>query len=180
MKKQVTVFAGLALILVFLALSCAKKKSTGIAPGYKAENGTGGNPNANNPTVTGSTQSNNLATQNSNLVVGGSGWSNPTCGSTNSLTLKGINGNINVTITFASIPTTNTFVVGTTGPNGCNVTVNEAPNQPAGIVWIGKSGQVVVNVSASSINATLSNVQCVQQTFNYPVVSVSGVIGCSQ
>lgn len=181
MKKHYTTIISLTVILVIIALSCTKKNSTGIAPGFKADTGTGGNPNANNPTVTGATTNSNLATQNSNLSVGGSGWSNPTCSSTYSLILKGTSGNVNVLLTFPSIPTSTTYAISSAASaTACTMIVTEAPNQPSGTIWYGRSGQVVVNVSAASINATFTGIQCVQQTFNYPVVTVSGALGCSQ
>lgn len=184
MKRHHTAFLTLALVIVVVAFSCNKKKTNnGIAPGFKSETGTGGNPNAGNPTVTGATTNTNLATQNSNLQVGGSGWTNPTCGSTNSLTLKAINGNVIVTVGFAAVPPigTSTYNIGASASSGiCSMMVNEAPNQPSGIVWYGRSGTVVVNTSTAAITASVSNAQCVQQNFNYPIVSVSGNLGCSQ
>ncbi|MCW3077796.1 MAG: hypothetical protein JWO32_2405, partial [Bacteroidetes bacterium] len=113
---------------------------------------------------------------------GGSGWSNPTCISTGSLTLKGINGNTDVTITFQAPPAQGTFsynVSPSPGPSACSMVVQNAPNQPAGIVWYGKAGIVSVQTTTSSINATFSGVQCVQQSFNFPAVGVSGNIGCN-
>ncbi len=135
----------------------------------------------NNMTVTGSATITNPATQNSSLLVGGAGWSNPSCASTNSLVLKAINGNIDVTINFLFPPTTGTYAIAPNnpGPQACTMTVLNAPNQPAGIMWYGKTGQVVVNVTATSINATFNGVLCTQQNFNFPTVGVSGNISCN-
>lgn len=184
MKKYVfTLSAGIVLVSMIL-LSCEKKKSSdAYTPTYKEEaTGTAGNPNVNNVTVTGSVTTTNPATDNTSLFVGGSGWSNPTCGSTGSLTLKGLNGSVDVTINFASIPAlgTTTYIVSSSpGFNACAMTVVNAPNQPAGIAWYGKAGTVSVQTTTSSINASFSGVQCVQQSFNFPQVSVSGNIGCN-
>lgn len=178
-------FKALGLTLIFsslLLLACEKKDpSTGITPDYKQNSGTGGNPNQNNPTVTGTTTLTNPATENSSLLVGGSGWSNPTCPSTNSLALKGINGETQVTLSFASTIKTGTFLVGTvTSASVCALTIVNAPNQPVGVSWIGNGGQVVVNITGTSINATFTSIQCTQPTFIYPVVSASGTLSCSQ
>lgn len=172
------------LILAVLAVSSCEKKdpSNGISPDYKQNAGTGSNPNQNNPTVTGTSTLTNPATKNTNLVVGGSGWSNPTCPSTASLVLKGINGETEVVLSFASaIISSGTYAIGAL-PSGsvCAMTVLNAPEQPAGVTWIGKSGQVVVNTNSVSITANFSSIPCVQPSFIYPVVSVSGTVACAQ
>ncbi len=177
MKNIILSITGFALIFTLGILSCTKKKSDGIKPGY----GTTGNPNPNNPTVTGSTTYTNPATDNSSLGVGGSGWSNPTCGSTFSVTLKGYNGGTEVSLTFPGAAQSKTYSIGPTATSGfCALTVLNAPSQPSGIIWYGKTGTVVVNTTSNSINATFANVTCTQSNFNYPVVTVSGVLGCSQ
>lgn len=182
MKKYLFLGSTLLTICSLVFLSCEKKNnSNAITPTYKEEaNGTGGNPNANNPTVTGTSTITNPASQNSSLFVGGSGWSNPTCVSTGSTTLRAINGNIDVTLNFLTPPVTGTYnIAGSPGQGSCSMIVQNAPNQPAGIVWYGKTGVVSVQSSTSSINASFSGIQCVQQTFNFPAVSVSGNIGCN-
>lgn len=182
MKKYVFIISGLIAISSFIFLSCDKKNDNGaISPTYKEDaSGTAGNPNVNNVTVTGTSTITNPASQNSSLLVGGSGWSNPTCVSTTSLQLKGINGSIDVTLTFLTPPSTGTYAIAASpGISTCAMVVNNAPNQPSGIVWYGKSGYVTVNTTSTSINASFSGVQCVQQNFNFPAVSVSGNIGCN-
>ncbi len=182
MKKNYLNLPGLIVLLTIVLFSCQKKSDgTATTPGYKEENGTGGNPFPNNPTVTGTPTSTNPATQNSSLLVGGIGWSNPTCASTLSVTLKGINGGIDVTLNFFSPPTTGTYVIAPVASQtqACSMTINNAPNQPAGTVWYGKSGLVAVNTTSNSINASFSGVICTQQSFNFPQVSVSGNLGCN-
>ncbi len=173
---------GLSLLFASLLLACEKKDpSTGITPDYKQNSGTGGNPNQNNPTVTGTTTLTNPATENSSILAGGTGWSNPTCPSTNSLALKGVNGETQVTLTFANTIVSQTYTIGTVpSANVCGMTVINAPNQPTGLTWIGKSGLVTVNTTSTAINATFTSIQCTQPTFIYPVVSVSGTLSCSQ
>ncbi|MEO6304214.1 MAG: hypothetical protein ABIP51_13695 [Bacteroidia bacterium] len=182
MKKQFLIISGFAIISASLIFSCAKKKDDNrIAPTYKEDaTGTGGNPNVGNQTVTGTATLTNPATQNSSLLVGGAGWSNPTCISTNSITLKGINGSIDVTLNFLFPPTTGTYAIAAS-PNAqaCSMTINNAPNQPSGIVWYGKTGQVVVNTTTTAINASFSGILCTQQNFNFPTVGVSGNLGCN-
>ena len=171
--------------LVFFA--CEKKEtqtcgdSSTVKPGYKdACTGTGGNPNVGNATQTGSVPITNPASSNSNLNCGGSGWLNPSCASSGSLTLKGISGSVEVTLAFNSIPTTGSYNVSSvSGPSNVQVTVLNAPSQPSGITWFGKTGVVTINTNSTSINATFTGIQCVQSNFNFPVVSLSGNVGCN-
>lgn len=182
MKKHLVNIPAFIVVFCMLILSCQKKDTSGLnTPGYKEETGTGGNPFPNNPTVTGTPTSTNPATQNSSLYVGGPGWSNPSCSSTGSVTLIGINGSINVTLNFLTTPATGTYVISASpGANACTMVVNNAPNQPAGTVWYGKSGIVAVNTSTnSSINASFSGIVCTQASFNFPTVSVNGNVGCN-
>ncbi len=182
MKKQFLIISGFAIITSALIFSCAKKKDNGaITQTYKEEaTGTGGNPNVGNQTVTGTNTVTNPATQNSQLQVGGSGWSNPTCSSTFSTTLKGINGGIDVTLTFAFPPTTGSYAIASS-PNAssCSMVVSNAPNQPAGVVWYGKTGSVAVTTTSNGISASFTGILCTQQNFNFPTVGVSGSLGCN-
>lgn len=170
-------------VMALCFLACEKKDpKNGISPDYKQNSGTGGNPNQNNPTVTGTSTLTNPATKNTSLLVGGSGWSNPTCPSTASLVLKGINGETEVILSFGSpIIQSGSYAIGAL-PSGsiCAMTVLNAPEQPAGISWIGKGGMVTVNTNSVSITANFSSIQCTQPSFIYPVVSVSGTVACAQ
>lgn len=180
MNKNLFFLLIFSVLLTFIL--CKKKESSNaISPTYKSEGtGTGGNPNINNSTQTGTVPVTNPATQNSNLQVGGPGWVNPSCASTGSTIIKGINGSVEVTLSFLMPPTSGTYQVSPSpGPNNVQVTVLNAPNQPAGIMWYGKSGLVTVTTTSASINCNLTSVQCTQQNFNFPVVSVSGVVGCN-
>ncbi len=182
MKKQFLIISGFAIISASLIFSCAKKKADDrIQPTYKEDaTGTGGNPNVGNQTVTGTATLTNPATQNSSLLVGGAGWSNPTCSSTNSITLKGLNGSIDVTLNFLFPPTTGTYAIAASpNANSCSMIINNAPNQPSGIVWYGKTGSVAVNTTSNSIQASFTGILCTQQNFNFPTVGVSGNLGCN-
>ena len=177
MKKQILLVSGLILVVLAVSFSCNRKKSSGIAPTY----GSTGNPNPNNPTVTGNVTAVNPATENTSIFIGGNGWNNPTCGSTNGIALKGYNGTVDVTMTFNSTITSGTFVVSPSpGPGACALSILNAPGQPAGIVWQGKSGTVVVNTTTNSTNASFSGVVCTQASFNFPAVTASGFLGCSK
>jgi uncharacterized repeat protein (TIGR02543 family) len=121
----------------------------------------------------------NPASENSSMNCGGSGWSNPTCSSSGSLTLKGIWGSTEVALIFNAIPTTGTYNVSSvSGPSNVQVTVLNAPTQPSGIIWYGKTGIVSINATSTSIIASFAGVQCVQANLNFPVVTLNGTVGC--
>src|SRR5688572_27475257 len=149
--------------LVFFA--CSKKaQDDAIKPTYKDQaTGTGGNPNAGNATQTGSVPITNPASENTSLNCGGSGWQNPSCASSGSLTLQGNSGSVRVTLSFNTIPVTGQYNVSSvSGPSNVQVVGENAPGQPSGVNWYGKTGVVSVNSSTASINATFPGIQCVQ------------------
>lgn len=178
--KNLLAFIGLVLVIGF-TLSCKDKNSSNaIKPDYSAT----GNPYPDNQTVTGSTTFTSPATQNTSLLVGDIGWSNPTCSSSQSLSLKGIKDAIQVVLVFnpaLNSSSSGTYAITSGGltQNTCQLTVLNAPNQPAGVYWYAKSGSVAVTTSTNSINANLINVVCTQKDFNFPQVSVTGVLGCN-
>jgi hypothetical protein len=176
MKKTFAILTSVIVILTVIS-SCEKKGSKdAIAPNYGAT----GNPNPNNQTVTGANSYSNPATQNTSILIGNFGWSNLTCSSTNSATLKGTTGNTDVSLSFAGVALSGTYNIAlVAGQNACAMTIVNAPNQPAGLIWYGKSGMVVVNQTSTSINAQFSNVVCTQQTFNFPTVNASGTLSCA-
>src|SRR5436190_23518837 len=94
------------LFIACLIGACEKKnQDNAISPSYGAT----GNPNPGAQTVTGNTTPTNPATENTALSIGGPGWTNPTCGSTFSITLKGFNGTTDVTLSFAKAMKTATY-----------------------------------------------------------------------
>jgi hypothetical protein len=178
MKRLFPALAAILISMTLLFLACDKKeKSTGIGPTY----GSTGNPNPNNQTVTGSTTFSNPATQNSQLQVSGGGWQDETCIATGSLVLKRSHTDgAKVSLTFASVPQTGTYAISTVAGSGaCAMTIVDAPSQPKGIVWVGKSGSVNVTNAGGGITATFTNVVCTQQSFNFPQVVASGTVGCN-
>ncbi|HOZ86656.1 MAG TPA: hypothetical protein PL029_02810 [Bacteroidia bacterium] len=180
MKKDLLIRPAIVFLFSLLLFACQKKGDHGILrPGFKSENGTGGNP-IKGPTGTGSTANTNPATQNSSLLTGGVGWSNPSCASTLSVTLKGVNGIIDITLSFLTPPVTGTYAIATApSSQACAMVVNNAPNQPAGTVWYGKTGVVSVTATNNNITATFSGIICTQNDFAYPQVTVSGSLGCN-
>jgi len=177
MKKNFALLSGLVLLLC-IVFSCEKKNnSAAISPDYGAT----GNPNPNNQTVTGSNTFTNPAIENSSFVVGDIGWSNPSCVSTGSTSLRATKGLTEVVLTFSGVATTNTYNISSQpAANSCKLEILNAPGQPAGIMWYGRSGSVIVTTTSTSINAQLLNAVCTQSTFNFPLVTVSGNLGCSQ
>jgi hypothetical protein len=176
MKKSFVLLTSLLLVLIVSTVSCEKKKSSGIKPDYSAT----GNPNPDLQTVTGTNTYTNPATQNSSILVGDIGWSNLTCISTNSLILKGEYDKTKVILTFASVATTGTYAVSSTaGQGSCAMQIINAPSQPEGIVWVAKTGSVVVNTTSVSINAVFKNVICTQASFNFPTVNATGTLSCN-
>lgn len=184
------------LLLVMVLSFCIKKKTTTsattstvnqtttstttITPTFTASQTGTGNPNITGQTVTGTTTLTNPATQNSSLLVDGVGWSMATCVSTNSITLKSINGSTEVTLNFLFPPTTGSYsIAASPGAQVCLMTVLNAPNQPAGIMWYAKTGIVSINTTTSAIEATFSGVLCTQQNFNFPTVGVTGTLTCN-
>jgi len=195
MKKHIFSITAVIAVASLVFFACKKKQDDTIHPTYKEEaTGTASNPNPNNVTVTGTTTATDPATENSSIMAGGAGWSNPSCASTNSLYLKGVNGSTEITVNFASPPGTATFQVGSQpGLGSCALTVIGAPNQPTGTVWYGYKGTLAVTtttyitgapgptVVASNINAQIlgDGVSCHQSTFNFPIVTVRGSLGCN-
>jgi len=159
-----------------------------ITPTYKENStGTGANPNIGNVTVTGSATLTNPATQNSAIQVGGSGWSFDACvvnGTVLKGTLLGTDPLTEVTLTFGTAPAAGNYSLTNTAPSGnlCRIVINNSPGQPGGITWYSKSGLVTVTTNTTTtpttINASFCNVQCLQQTFLFPVVTACGYLVC--
>lgn len=184
MKKFVfsTLFIG-ALSAAVLVISCKEKANNAITPTYKnLAQGTGANPCIQCISVTGTSTVTNPATQNTAINVGGTnpGWSFDGC-ATSLNTLTGHNGNTTIQMTFGggAITTGNYALVSTLPLSGqARMIVTNAPGQPDGIVWYSKSGTVAVTTGTAGTQATFNNVQCLQQNFLFPVVTVSGNLTC--
>ena len=171
-----------ALSTIFI-ISCKEKNNNAITPTYKnLAQGTGANPCINCITVTGTSTVTNPATQNSALQVGGSnpGWSYDGC-ATSPNTLTGHNGNTTVQLTFGGgAVATGTYALTPNLPlaGQARMIVTNAPGQPDGIAWYSKSGSVSVITGTAGTTATFNNIQCLQYSFLFPVVTVSGNLTC--
>jgi hypothetical protein len=185
MKKIILSAFSVALIGTLVFISCKPKNdSSAITPTYKDEaTGTGANPATTQVTTTGTVATTSTANQNSALTVGGSSWNTPGC-TPGQITLTGSNGSTNTTVTmyFSAPPTSGTYTtVATNAPTAGRVfiQVNNPPSQPTGSVWNSTAGlNVIVTVTGSQINASFSNVTCVQSGSSFPVVTISGNVGC--
>lgn len=166
----------LLLVAGVIVFACEKKKSDAITPTYGAT----GNPHPGAQTVTGTTTPTNPATENTSLAVGGTGWTNPSCETSFSTTLKGYNGTTEVTLIFATAIKSGTYSIASAanGTTACAMTILNAPGQPTNILWHGKNGSVSVTTSSSSINASFQNIVCTQQNFGFPTVTASGILVC--
>jgi hypothetical protein len=164
-------------------ISCQEKNNDNITPTYKNQSGgTGANPCIGCITVTGTSTVTNPATQNTALQVGGSiaGWSFDGC-ATSPNTLTGRNGNTTVQLTFGGgAVTTGTYALTPNIPlaGQARMIVTNAPGQPTGIAWYSKSGFVSVTTSTAGTQANFNNIQCLQYSFLFPVVTVSGNLTC--
>lgn len=174
----------LGLSVAVITVSCKDKNNNSITPTYRTQAGgaSGGNPCLQCVTVTGTVTPTDPATQNSSLLVGGSGWSYNSCSSAPN-TMTGFTGSTQVQILFGGGPITSGIYAFTSGipTNGqARMTVNNAPGQPEGIVWYSKSGTVSVVTTTANTTATFNNIQCTQASpYIFPVVSVSGTLTCS-
>jgi hypothetical protein len=173
----------------FVVSSCEKNVNTPDSiqgTNRQQSTGTAANPNIGIVTVTGTGTLSNPATRNSALQVSGAGWSYDACtnsGPTNgSSSLTGHNGSTSVNIIFGStVPTGNSSWVLTgsnPGTGQARLIVTNAPGQPDGIIWYSKSGSLTVNVVGSQTTATFNTIQCLQYSYLFPVVSVSGALIC--
>lgn len=184
MKKIVFSIFTLGVICSFVFLACDKKNDNkAIAPGYKSETGSGGNPNVGNITsTTGQNPNTNLPTNNSQTIVGGAGWSFTSCGSgtvVSATSIVATKGSEIVTLNFLVPPTTGIYnVASSLGANNVVVTVQNASGQPAGITWYGSGGTVSVITSSNSVNASFNTVYCKQANIANPIVNLSGTMGC--
>jgi hypothetical protein len=184
MKKTAYILASTLLIVSLAFVACKKKKDSGATgPCYKSDCGTGSNPDPNNVTTTGNQTFAPVPTENSALVVGGGGWSNPSCATTNSVYLKANNGSTEVTLVFWQPPpigTSNWLVASYPGSGTVVFTVLNAPSQPENIVWYGRSGTIQVTNTGTVVNASIQTpVRCEQSNFKFPSVTATGVLGCN-
>lgn len=191
MKKIILSAISALVIGSIIFISCKPKNDNdAITPTYKDEaTGTGGNPNITNVTTTGTVSTTSTAMQNSQLTgIGVIGvWSSVNCSNPAPTCLTTSNSSLGTTITicFSTAPTAGTYQLVSSssllGPGKAFMTVQNPPQQPTGSTWYSASGSVNVTVAtapATGINASFTNVSCLQSGSNFPVVTVDGQVGC--
>ena len=191
MRNAASIFT--LFLLIVLSFTLCKKKEESALPASTTTTTTGPtnttttgsstttSTGTSSTTVTGTTSTGNQATQNSALIVGGAGWSYDAC-SVNPNTLKAYNGTTQVQIEFGGgtiNSMTYAFTSGLPAPGQARMTVIDAPGQPSGITWYSKNGTVSVTTGTAGTTATFSNIGCVQQTYLFPMVTVSGTLTCN-
>lgn len=185
MKKIIlSAFSVLAIgCLVFVSCK-SKNDADAITPTYKEEGGTGGNPNITNVTTTGTVSTTSGAFQDSQMTgigVGGS-WASVGCSGLSYLEVTNSSLGTVVRIEFSSAPTAGSYQLVSSssqlGPGKALLIVTNPTGQPTGTVWYSAGGTVTVTVNAPSITASFNNIYCLQPGTNFPVVTVSGQVGC--
>lgn len=185
MKKIILAAFSVLAIGSLVFISCKPKNDAdAITPTYKEEGGTGGNPNIDNVTTTGTVSTTSGATQDSqmsNIGVGGS-WSSVGCSGQSCITVNNASLGTGVTVCFSSAPTAGTYQLVSSstqlGPGKAFMTVTNPTGQPSGTSWYSSGGTVNVTINAPSITVSFNNVACLQSGTNFPVVTVSGQVGC--
>lgn len=185
MKKIILSLFSVLVIGCLVFISCkSKNDADAITPTYKEEAGTGGNPNITNVTTTGTVSTTSGAFQDSQMSgigVGGS-WSSVGCSGQPCITVSNSSLGTNVTVCFSTAPTAGTYQLVSSssqlGPGKAFLTINNPTGQPTGTTWYSSGGTVVVTVNAPSITASFNSVACLQSGTNFPVVTVSGQVGC--
>lgn len=181
------IVVGLALSFVFLA--CEKKNDdTSIKPDYKANSGTGGNPNTGNVTTTGTVTTNpNQPQNNTTTTVGGAGWTFNSCGTTTAnvittTTIVAQKGSELVTLRFLVPPSAGTYNVSSSLLNVSSVMVSiqNASGQPVPDAWNGTGGTISVITSSNSVNVNFgtNGINCVRTCCAFPMVTIKGTMGC--
>jgi len=188
MKKIILTSISVIAIATLVFISCkSKNDSDAITPTYKEEGtGTGGNPNITNVTTTGTVATTSTANQNSSMTGVGQGgtWSSVGCSGQTCLSVSNSNTGTTVTVCFATVPTAGTYQLVSSqaqlssGPNKAFMTVNNPTGQPTGSNWYSSGGTIVITISGSSITGTFANIPCTQSGSAFPVVTVTGQVGC--
>ncbi len=190
MKKIILSALTVLIVGSVILISCKKKNdSSAITPTYKDEavTGTGNNPNITNVTTTGTISTTSVAMQNSSMTgIGTIGsWTSSNCvaGQT-CLSISNSSTGTSISVCFSVTPTPGTYQLVnsgsllSSGPNKCFMSVNNPPGQPTGSNWFSNSGIVTVTASGTGITASFSAIACTQSPGSFPVVTVSGQVGC--
>jgi hypothetical protein len=187
MKKIILSAFSVLAIASIVFISCkSKNDADAIAPKYKEEGGTGGNPNITNVTTTGTVSTTSGAFQDSqmtNIGVGGS-WSSVGCSNPapSCITVNNSSLGTGVTVCFSASPSAGSYQLVSSstqlGPGKAFLTVTNPTGQPSGTTWYSAGGSVNVTINAPSITVSFNSVACLQSGTNFPVVTVTGQVGC--
>src|ERR1700741_2925450 len=142
MKKIILSTLSVLFIGSIVFISCkSKNDSDAIAPDYKTNKGTGGNPNTTNVTTTGTIVTTGIMQSSTMNNVGiGSTWVSSGCSGQTCLTVSNPSAsNTQVTICFSSVPTAGTYQLvsnmGQLGAGKAFMTVVNPTGQDAGTTW---------------------------------------------
>ncbi len=187
MKKIILSAFSVLAIASIIFISCKSKNDPdAITPKYKEEAGTGGNPNITNVTTTGTVSTTSGAFQDSQMTgigVGGS-WASVGCSTPAPSCISVTNASLGtaVSVCFSSAPTAGTYQLVSSntqlGPGKAFLTVTNPTGQPTNTTWYSAGGSVNVTVNAPSITVSFTGISCLQSGTNFPVVTVSGQVGC--
>lgn len=181
MKKQVVFLVFVSITIVIFA--ACQKKANGQASGYVNIPITPTYSSVTTGTTTGTTSTStvtNPATQNTALLIGGAGWTYNSCAVSGN-TLTAYNGNTSVQLVFGGgAISTGSYVLNPNIPlsGQAQLIITNAPGQPTGVNWYSKNGIVTAVTTTAGIHATFNNIQCLQNSFLFPVVTASGTLTC--
>ncbi len=185
MKMKKIVFNTLIIVFAVCAVlfSCKKKNdSDAITPGW----GTTGQSKdmANNVTTTGTINTTSSAQNSAMTGVGqGSFWSSQGCSL--GQTCLSVNSNLGTVVELC-------FATGTITPgaytivkpevsligNNVHLKCTSPTQQVTGSVWYGQSGVVNVSSNGTAITGNYNNIPCQKSGTNFPIVTLSGQVGC--
>jgi hypothetical protein len=189
MKKIILSAVSILFVGSIVFISCkSKNDNDAITPTYKDEaaSGTGNNPNITNVTTTGTVATTSSANQNSQMTgIGITGsWSGQNCSIPAPTCISQSNSSLGTTVEvcFSSSPVVGFYTLVNTqaalGPGKAWLKVTNPTSQPTGTTWFSSGGQVEVQVGTTSTTVLFNNISCLQAGTNFPVVTVSGQVGC--
>ncbi len=183
MKKIIFTTLSLIFALCVVFVSCkSKNNSEAITPGWTT---TGQSPaTATLVTTTGTINTTSSAQNSAMTGVGvGSFWSSQGCSGASCISVNNSNLGTVVQLCFATgtitpgsytIVDQNTSLVG----NNVHLTCTSPSGQVTGSVWYGQSGVVTVSSNATAITGNYNNIPCKKSGTNFPIVTLSGQVGC--
>ncbi len=188
MKKIILTSLTLLVSVGFIAFSCKPKNdSDALTPGWTTSSG---NPSANTPgnaTTTGTIATTSSAQNSSMTGIGqGSSWLSSGCSGSSCISVSNNQLNTVTEICFAGTATITSgayTIVGSSTAligNNVHIKVTSPTGQESGSVWFAAAGGVV-NVTGgptAPITCSFTNVSCKKSGSNFPIVTISGQVGC--